>query len=153
MADLSKRPAVVPTLVYKDSMAAFEWLQTAFGFQPAMLITDADGKLAHSELTFGDGWIMVGNEWSANHASPATLNGRNTQSVHLQLTTDIDAHCAHARQSGAYILAEPETQFYGDRTYRAQDPEGHIWTFGQTVKSLTPEQWDQDTGLKTKMWP
>ena len=126
MADLSKRPAVVPALVYKDSMAAFEWLQTAFGFQPAMLITDANGNLAHAELTFGDGWIMVGNEWSADHASPAALSGRNTQSIHLQLTTDIDAHCTHARQSGAHILAEPETQFYGDLTYRPRDPEGDI---------------------------
>jgi uncharacterized glyoxalase superfamily protein PhnB len=101
MGDLSKRPAVVPALVYKDAMAAFEWLQTAFGFEPAMLITDADGKLAHSEMTFGDGWIMVGNEWSPDHRSPANLDGKNTQTVHLQMTSDIDAHCAHARKAGA----------------------------------------------------
>ena len=38
------------------------------------------------------------------------------------------------RAAGAEILQRPETQFYGDRTYRARDPEGHIWTFGQTVQ-------------------
>ena len=149
MADLSKRPAVVPALVYKDAMAAFEWLQAAFGFQPAMLILDADGKLAHSEMTFGAGWIA----WSADHASPKTLGGKNTQTVHLQMTTDIDAHCAHARSVGADILMEPETQFYGDRCYRARDLEGHIWTFGQTVENVEPQDWDRATGLKTRMWP
>lgn len=152
MADFCQRPAVVPALVYRDPMAAFEWLQSAFGFEPAMLITDADGKLAHSEMTFGDGWIMVGNEWSENHRSPAHLDGKNTQTVHLQVTGDVDAHCEQARKAGADILMEPETQFYGDRTYRARDIEGHIWTFAQTVKVVEPENWDRDTGLKTKLW-
>jgi hypothetical protein len=45
-----------------------------------------------------------------------------------------------ARTAGADIIAEPETQFYGDRTYRAKDPEGHIWTFGVTVEEKTAER-------------
>ncbi|HRX40544.1 MAG TPA: VOC family protein, partial [Parvularculaceae bacterium] len=65
---------------------------------------------------------------------------------------DIDAHCARARKAGAEILMEPETQFYGDRTYRARDPEGHIWTFGQTVKQVSPEEWDKESGFSTKMY-
>jgi hypothetical protein len=39
---------------------------------------------------------------------------------------------------------------YGDRTYRACDPEGHIWTFGVTEKRMTPEEWDKASGLTTK---
>jgi uncharacterized glyoxalase superfamily protein PhnB len=151
MSDYKTRPAIIPALVYKDSMAAFEWLQKAFGFEPAMLITDPDGKLAHSEMVHGDGWIMVGNEWSENHKSPINLGGKCTQSVHLQVA-DVDAHCAQARAAGADIIAEPEDQFYGDRTYRARDLEGHIWTFGQTVEDVEPEVWDRDTGLKTRLW-
>jgi hypothetical protein len=45
---------------------------------------------------------------------------------------------------------EPATQFYGDRTYRAVDPEGHIWSFGQTVKHMTSEEWDKAAGVTTK---
>jgi uncharacterized glyoxalase superfamily protein PhnB len=70
--------------------------------------------------------------------------------VQLAEGEDIDAHCAHARAAGASILMEPETQFYGDRTYRAKDPEGHIWTFGVTVQQMTPEQWDKASGLTTR---
>ena len=51
--------------------------------------------------------------------------------------------------AGAEILQEPEEQFYGDRTYRARDPEGHIWTFGQTVKAMDPAEWDKAMGWKT----
>ena len=152
MPDVANRPAIVPALVYKDSMKAFEWLQTAFGFEPAMLLTDEQGKLAHSEMVFGDGWIMVGNEWSEDHKSPASIGGKCTQSVHLQMKNGIDAHCERARAAGAEILMEPEDQFYGDRSYRARDLEGHIWTFGQTVADVPSEEWEKTTGLKAKIW-
>jgi uncharacterized glyoxalase superfamily protein PhnB len=42
---------------------------------------------------------------------------------------DVDAHHARARAAGATIAAPPEDQPYGDRSYRAVDPEGHRWIF------------------------
>ena len=54
------------------------------------------------------------------------------------------------RRAGAEILQDPGTQFYGDRTYRARDPEGHIWTFGVTVRKMTPDEWDAASGLVTR---
>jgi hypothetical protein len=47
---------------------------------------------------------------------------------------------------------EPEDQFYGDRTYRAVDPEGHVWTFAQTVRQVTREEAEQASGLKITGW-
>lgn len=148
-----KRNSLTSALCYRDPKAALEWLQGAFGFEPAMVITDAEGNIGHSEMRYGDSLVMVGSEWSEDHKSPASLDGKNTQTVHVQVADDIDAHCERAREAGAAILQEPETQFYGDRTYRARDPEGHIWTFGQTVRQMTPEEWDAASGFKTKMYP
>ena len=42
---------------------------------------------------------------------------------------DLDGHYAHAVAGGASIVREPAT--YGDRTYVAEDVEGHRWTFAQ----------------------
>jgi uncharacterized glyoxalase superfamily protein PhnB len=153
MSDLPARAYLASAVCYVDAMAAYEWLQQAFGFEPYMLLTDKDGNLAHSELRFGDSVVMVGNEWSERHKSPKSLGGMNTQTVHVQLTEDIDAHCERARRAGAVILQEPETQFYGDRTYRCNDPEGHIWTFGQSVEQVSQDQWDAASGLVTKLAP
>ena len=143
-------PSVSVGICYRDPKAALVWLEQAFGFEPTMVILAPDGSLAHSEMRFGDGVSMVGNEWSDAHASPASIGGKNTQSAHIQLDADIDGHCQRARKAGAQILQEPETQFYGDRTYRARDPEGHIWTFGQTVEDVPPEDWEKGTGLTMK---
>ncbi len=153
MVEFTKHPSFSSAICYRDPKTAFAWLEKAFGFEPYFAISDKDGNLMHSEMRFGDGVIMVGSEWSAMHKSPKSIDGFNTQTVHVQLSEDVDAHCERARAAGAVILMEPETQFYGDRSYRAADPEGHIWTFGQTVKEMTTEEWDKAGGCVTTKRP
>ena len=145
-------PSLSSAACYVDPRAAIAWLERAFGFDVSMLIEDAQGNIVHSEMRFGTGVVMIGNEWSADHKSPKSLGGKNTQTVHIQIETDVDAHCERARAAGAEIIAAPETQFYGDRTYRCRDPEGHIWTVAQTVETVTREQMETATGLKITGW-
>jgi len=152
MANPSHRPSLGSAVFYKDPFKALDWLEEAFGFERFMVITDKDGNLGHSEMKFGDGYIMVGPEWTANVASPSSIGGKNTQQIHVQLTDGIDAHCERARQAGAAIEQEPADQFYGDRVYRARDPEGHVWTFGQTVKAVSREEAEKLSGLKIEGW-
>jgi uncharacterized glyoxalase superfamily protein PhnB len=139
-------------LVYQDPRAALAWLERAFGFEVAMLIEDADGVLGHSEMRHGESLIMIGNEWTDAHRSPQSLGGKTTQTVHIEITEDVDAHCARARAAGAEILMEPADQFYGARTYRCRDPEGHIWTIGQTVEDVSAEEAARRSGLKISGW-
>jgi len=143
------QPSVSSAIVYRDPKTMYRWLEEAFGFEPYGIILDGDGNLIHSQMIFGDGLIMVGNEWSDQHRSPASIGGLCTQTVHLHLKEGIDGHCERARAAGAVIQQEPAEQFYGDRTYRAVDPEGHIWTFAQVVKHVPPSEWDANMGLTT----
>ncbi len=145
---------LTPALIYRDPKAAMSFLERAFGFETVMVIEDPTGGSAfHGEMRLGGSTLRIGAEWSANHASPASLNGKNTQTLAIQIKTDVDAHCSQARAAGADIFAEPETQFYGDRTYRCRDPEGHIWVIAQTVEIVTREQAEVASGLKITGWP
>lgn len=146
------RASLISALSYQDPRAALAWLERAFGFEVTMLIENADGAIAHSEMRFGDSAVMVGSEWSADHRSPKSLGAKNTQSVHIQIDSDIDAHCQRAAAAGAEITQAPQTQFYGDRTYRCRDPEGHIWTVGQTVAVVSREEAEKVSGLKITGW-
>ena len=150
---MAARTALTSALCYRDPKAALKWLEAAFGFELVMLIEDADGNLAHSEMRFGDSLVMIGTEWTADHRSPASIAGKNTQTVHIHIDTDVDAHCARARAAGAEILMEPADQFYGDRTYRCRDPEGHFWTVRQTVQAVSREEAEAASGLKIEGWP
>jgi uncharacterized glyoxalase superfamily protein PhnB len=152
MEDQFHRPTFGSAVFYKDPVAALGWLERAFGFKRSMVITDEDGKLAHSEMKFGDGYIMVGSEWIDFVASPASVGRKNTQTIHVHLPDGLDAHCARARAEGAEIIREPEDQFYGDRTYMACDPEGHVWSFAQTVRHVSREEAEKASGLKIDGW-
>src|SRR6476469_5067776 len=99
-------PTFTAATFYRDPKAALEWLAAALGFEVTMAIE-------------GRGRIMIGGEWADWTRSPASIGGVNTQSTHVDLASDLDAHCERARAAGATIVAEPENQFYGDRTYRA----------------------------------
>lgn len=148
------RAALTSALCYRDPKAALKFLEAAFGFELVMLIEDNDGALAHSEMRFGDSLIMIGTEWTARHKSPASIDGFNTQTVHIHLLEgDVDSHCQRARAAGAEILMEPQDQFYGDRTYRCRDPEGHFWTVGAPVRTVSQEEAEAESGLKVvKGW-
>ena len=141
-----RRPSFIPSLAYKDNRAALKWLQNAFGFEPSEVLTDAEGNIVHAEMMHGDGVVMIGTEWADWTRSPASLGGKNTQRVHVRIESGIDEHCARARRTGAKVVKEPEDQFYGDRTYRAVDPEGHCWTFGTRVRDVTRAEAEEAIG-------
>jgi uncharacterized glyoxalase superfamily protein PhnB len=139
-------PRLTSAVVYKDAVKAIDWLCTAFGFELRLKVEADDGSIIHSELTYGDGVIMVAQErmeqpkhpWAAALASPRSIGGKTTQSLMLYVD-DVDAHCAHARANGAQIGQDPETSDYGedywsDRGYCAIDPEGHVWWITQRLR-------------------
>ena len=151
---MTERPAVVSCVFYKDPLAAMKWLEAAFGFETTMLLTDAEGNVGHSEMDCLGSPISVGGEWSgpqlggAAMKAPASLGGVGTQFLRVTLPNGLDAHCQRARTAGARITDEPTDQFYGARTYRAMDPEGHIWNFSQDVRVVSTEEMERASGLK-----
>jgi uncharacterized glyoxalase superfamily protein PhnB len=149
--------SVMPTVFYKDPMGAMDWLEKAFGLELGLVVTDNEGRLGHAEISWRGSPIAVGGEWSsaallgpASMKSPASLDGAGTQFIRLFLDDGIDAHCERARAAGARITQEPETQFYGARTYRALDLEGHVWNFSQLVQDLSVAQMEAASGLSFK---
>ena len=152
MDDPFRRPAFGSALFYKDAFAALDFLEKAFGFERTMVITDQDGNLGHSEMRFGDSYLMVGGEWADYVASPLATGGRNTQSIHVHLAEGIEAHFARAKAAGAVVVRDLEDQFYGDRTYSVKDPEGHVWSFAQTVAKVTRKEAEKASGLKIEGW-
>jgi uncharacterized glyoxalase superfamily protein PhnB len=139
---MSRQPTFVAYPSYLDPKAAIAFLEAAFGFETAVLVLGDADEIVHAEMSFGDGRIGIGAEWQDNMRSPKHLGGKCSCSIHVQLESGLDAHCQRARAAGATIIAEPETKPYGDRTYVAVDPEGNVWSFGETVDAVVRDSWD-----------
>lgn len=75
--------AIIPTLRYRDAPAAIDWLCRVFGFQRHVVYDDGAGGIAHAQLTYSNGMIMLGSlrddAWGARTAMPDEICGRHTQ--------------------------------------------------------------------------
>lgn len=129
-------PQITPYLLYEDVDAAIDWLVGAFGFTETVRMAGPDGKANHAEITLGRGVVMMGNP-GPGYQNPKKRGGV-TQEVYVYVD-DVDKHHEVAVAQGAHILRPMADQFYGDRTYAAEDPEGHQWSFGQHVRDVAPE--------------
>ncbi len=146
--------AIMPTVFYRDPMAALRWLEAAFGFETSLLVTDEAGKVGHAEMAWREGAVGVGGEFAspellgpARMVNPLALGGAASQFIHVEVEAGIDTHCARARAAGATITQEPADQFYGARAYRALDPEGHVWNFRQPIAEISSAALEKDRSL------
>ncbi|MYH16153.1 MAG: glyoxalase/bleomycin resistance/extradiol dioxygenase family protein [Gammaproteobacteria bacterium] len=130
---------IIPYLAYADAPAAVEFLCNAYGFEEGLLMEMGEGVLGHAELHLGDNVVFLATAFEEmGHASPKDLG-----SVHAQVMVyvdDVDAHYERAKGAGAEITEAIADQFYGDRTYRTVDLEGHHWTFSQHIRDVSPEE-------------
>jgi uncharacterized glyoxalase superfamily protein PhnB len=143
-----------PRIVYQNRAAALAWLQTAFGFETSLVVQEADGRIGAARMSFNDGQLWLAEEDPnadippVRMTSPQTAGGMNTQSVEVFMAAGIDAHYDRARAAGVPVVQDLADQFYGARTYRAIDLEGHLWTFNQPID--VPDQAMSDRGLTVR---
>jgi uncharacterized glyoxalase superfamily protein PhnB len=129
------RATIVPCLRYRDAAAAIDWLCKAFGFEKQAVYPNPDGTIAHAQLTFGNGMIMIGSvysgpsEWGSLIRQPDEIDLAETQSPYL-IVADADLLYASAKAAGAQIVSEIRSEDYGGRGFSCRDPEGHLWNFG-----------------------
>lgn len=129
----STTATIIPCLRYADASAAIDWLCRAFGFEAQMVVPGENGTVAHAQLRFGNGMIMLGSvrpdEFGSLIKQPSAIEGAETQCPYI-VVDDADTHFAQANAAGAEIIMEVEDQPHGGRLYSCCDPEGHLWNFG-----------------------
>ena len=138
-------PRISSSLYYADARKAIAWLAEAFGFELRLLVDGEDGSVRHSELTYGEGVIMVSD--GASHEAmgrtpPSKVGGANTQNL-MVYVDDVDAHHARAIAAGATITEPLSVHDYGeaywtDRSYGVKDLGGHAWWFTQRIRDPKP---------------
>lgn len=124
---------IIPTLRYRDAATAVEWLCQAFGFEKRRVVLSEDSTVAHAELVFGNGMIMLGStredEFDQLQQPPPQTDAVVTQSPYI-LVKDVDQHYERAIAAGAQIVIDIKDEDYGGRDYSCRDLEGHVWNFG-----------------------
>jgi uncharacterized glyoxalase superfamily protein PhnB len=134
MATSRPGATIIPCLRYRDAPAAIEWLCAVFGFEKQAVYANPDGSIAHAQLSFGTGMVMLGSvsnasAWGQFIRQPDELGGVATQSAYV-VVADVDAVHARAQAAGAEILLPLKDEDHGGRGFSCRDLEGHLWSFG-----------------------
>src|SRR5262245_1064701 len=120
-------PNIIPCFVYRDAPAMIEWLCKAFGFERHAVYAEPDGKIAHAELTYAGGMIMLGSEndreFGKHVKSPLSFGGKSTSGPCV-IVADADAVYTRAKAAGAEIVNDIKNESYGGRGFTCKDPEG-----------------------------
>ncbi len=126
--------SIIPCLRYADARRMIGWLGEAFGVTAHAVHDDADGGIAHAQLTLGAGMIMLGSARAGDdvfgrlQSTPAVLVG-TTQSAYL-VVPDADAAYRRAVAAGAEIVIDIRDEDHGGRAFSCRDPEGQLWNLG-----------------------
>jgi uncharacterized glyoxalase superfamily protein PhnB len=135
------KATVIPCLRYRDAPAAIEWLCRAFGFEKHLVVPGPDGTVAHAQLSFGSGMIMLGSvvesEFGRLMKQPDEIGGAETQTPYV-IISDADVVYSSAKAAGAKIVLDIKDEDYGGRGFSCRDPEGHVWNLG------TYDPWPSD---------
>ena len=133
---------IIPTMRYRDAARAVSWLCEAFGFERRLIVPGEGTAIAHAQLVFGNGMIMLGSarddEFGGLQQPPARKGDPVTQSPYI-IVDDVDAHYERAVAAGAEIVMPLRDEDYGGRDYSCRDPEGYLWNFG------TYDPWQDET--------
>jgi uncharacterized glyoxalase superfamily protein PhnB len=137
-------PDIVPSISYTDAPRAVEWLVRVFGFR----------ERVEARLTWPSGcmaWLEAGgglfNVSTHDQTWPQAERGATPDVVMKVYVDDVDRHFVRAKAEGAIIVSEPQDGFWGGRTYRVLDPEGHRWEISQRGRDLAAERWRLPAGL------
>ena len=126
------RATIMPCLRYRDAPAAIEWLCSTLGFEATLVVRNEDGTVAHAQLSFGNGMIMLGSIFDTDYGrllKQPSETGGVTQSSYL-VVNDADRVHDRVMDAGGEVVLPLQDEDYGGRGFTCRDPEGHVWSIG-----------------------
>jgi uncharacterized glyoxalase superfamily protein PhnB len=130
---------ITPHLIVRDSKAAIDFYQKAFGAQlQGGIATMPDGKVMHAMLKIGDSFLMLNDEFP-EHGVAAPKPGDSGVSLHIYVD-NVDELFDRATRAGAQVKMPLADMFWGDRYGKVLDPFGHQWTLGTHIKDMNQEE-------------
>lgn len=127
------KATVIPCMRYHDAPAAIEWLCDTFGFEKQLVVPNEDGTIAHAQLSYGNGMIMLSSVFDTEYGrlikQPSDKDKAVTQGAYL-VVHDADLVYGRALEAGAHIMLDIKDEEYGGRGFTCRDPEGHLWSIG-----------------------
>jgi PhnB protein len=127
-------PAIIPSLVVSDVKATLDWF-AKLGFETAFEMAGPDGSIAHAEVNRGpDVHFMMGpSTWGGTPGSTG-------MTIYINLRESVDAYHDAVTAAGVTVKDPLTDQFWGDRTFSVEHPDGYQIMFSQHIRDVSEEE-------------
>jgi PhnB protein len=127
-------PAIVPSLIVSDVSATLDWFGK-LGFETLDSMATPDGAVVHAEVGRGpDVRLMLGpGGWGGTPGSTG-------MSLYINARESIDDYHDAVKAAGVEIKEPLTDQFWGDRTFSVEHPDGYRLMFAQHIRDVSAEE-------------
>ena len=137
--------SISPLLSVDDIAKSMDYYESVLGFQKGLTLPGDDGKLTHGEAHIGELMLMFRLAQEPGNIAAAKLAQGVPKGLGVILyidlgDQDIDRYYGDVKKAGAKVIQEIDDQFWGDRIFTIEDPDGYILTFSKHVRDVDLSQ-------------
>jgi len=134
-----------PGIKVRDMQRSLEFYTKTLGFTIMDTLTRIDGKIAHASIGVDSPVLTLSPIDSVRTPQAKKDLAENKLGVGVRFHFDmsegkkLDEFFIELKEKGIKIVNEPRTEFWGDRIFTIEDPDGYTLTFSEHVQDVSSE--------------
>ncbi len=121
---------ILPILSVSDVDASLAFYKEKLGFEERMSMPGPDGVTTFAGIALGEANFMLSREDTVPKADGVTFM------VYIPEGADIDTVYQEVQAKGVTIVRELKTEYWGDRRFLVDDPDGYHIAMCQEVEPV-----------------
>jgi uncharacterized glyoxalase superfamily protein PhnB len=136
---------ITASIRVKDIQKSLDFYTKTLGFQTFGALMRKDGRIAHVSVGFDSPLLMISPVDDVRTLQTKEELAKHKHGVGVGFyigmngSMKLDEFFGKLRAKGVAVISEPETEFWGDRTFTLRDPDGYALTFSEYVNDVSPE--------------
>jgi len=136
---------IAPAIKVRDMEKSLVFYTKVLGFMTMDKLVRKNGKIAHASIGLDSPVLMLSPIDMVRTLTSKQQLKENKLGVgvsfHFRMTgtRTLDDYFVEIKRKGIRIVDEPKTEFWGDRIFTIEDPDGYTLTFSEHVHDVSPE--------------
>ena len=143
--EIRRNNKFAPGIKVKDMQKSLEFYIKTLGFMTMDKLIRKNGKVAHASVGIESPVLTLSPIDSVRTPQTKKELAENKLGVgvrfHFGMTgaKKLDEYFIELKRKGIKVVNEPKTEFWGDRIFTVEDPDGYALTFSEHVQDVSPE--------------
>jgi uncharacterized glyoxalase superfamily protein PhnB len=140
-----KNNKFAPGIKVRDMQKSIDFYIKMLGFMTMDKLTRKNGQIAHASVGIDSPLLSLSSIDSVLNPQIKKELETNKFGVGVRFhfgmtgTRTLDEYFLELKKKGVKVVSEPKTEFWGDRIFTIEDPDGYTLTFSEHVQDVSPE--------------